>query len=254
MYPNQSDDRPDVETTLFLLPFALQISHPLHLEVLFLRKRLEIQARTSAKPQSKPSDRFLMRDRDTKFGETFTQSVSALGMEPLLRAYRSPWQNGFAERLIGSIRRECLDHVIVLNETHLRGILQECVRYYNTQRTSHSDQDSWLDHDSDGIMTSDLLIAGEAVYLISAFRIVECWVRRGGVSPSTREASAHSSQDPDLRTTDFVCRNAGRNRRNDTSLVGKLAELICNRKSQITTLSLHSIGEGAAGIFEYFKS
>jgi transposase InsO family protein len=76
-----------------------------------------------------------MRDRDLKFGEVFTDTVSALGMEPLLTAYRAPWQNGYAERLIGSIRRECLDHVNVLNEDHLRGILQQYVRYYNTQRT-----------------------------------------------------------------------------------------------------------------------
>jgi len=79
--------------------------------------------------------RILIRDRDMKFGDAFTETVSALGMEPILTAYRSPWQNGFAERLIGSIRRECLDHVIILNETHLRGILEGYVRYYNTQRT-----------------------------------------------------------------------------------------------------------------------
>jgi len=79
--------------------------------------------------------RFLIRDRDTKFGEAFAATVSALRMEPLLTAYRSPWQNGYAERVIGSIRRECLDHLIILNETHLRGILEGYVRYYNTQRT-----------------------------------------------------------------------------------------------------------------------
>ena len=79
--------------------------------------------------------RFLLRDRDAKFGEMFTDTVTALGIEPLLTAYKSPWQNGYAERLIGSIRRECLDHVIILNETHLRGILEQYVRYYNAQRT-----------------------------------------------------------------------------------------------------------------------
>ncbi len=79
--------------------------------------------------------RFLLRDRDAKFGEMFTETVAALGIDPLLTAYKSPWQNGYVERLVGSIRRECLDHLIVLNEEHLRGILQEYVRYYNTQRT-----------------------------------------------------------------------------------------------------------------------
>jgi len=69
--------------------------------------------------------RFLLRDRDAKFGEMFTDTVTALGIDPLLTAYKSPWQNGYAERLIVSIRRECLDHLIILNETHLREILQE---------------------------------------------------------------------------------------------------------------------------------
>jgi putative transposase len=79
--------------------------------------------------------RFLLRDRDTKFGDAFTQTVKALGIDPLLTAYTSPWQNGYAERLIGSIRRECLDHFIIMNQDHLRAVLEEYVRYYNTQRT-----------------------------------------------------------------------------------------------------------------------
>jgi putative transposase len=79
--------------------------------------------------------RFLLRDRDAKFGEMFVDTVTALGMDPLLTAYKSPWQNGYCERLIGSIRRECLDHLIIMNERHLRAILQDYVRYYNMQRT-----------------------------------------------------------------------------------------------------------------------
>jgi transposase InsO family protein len=79
--------------------------------------------------------KFLVRDRDGKFGEDFSNCVSALGIRPILTAYRSPWQNGHVERVIGSIRRECLDHMIIANETHLRGILQSYVHYYNTQRT-----------------------------------------------------------------------------------------------------------------------
>jgi transposase InsO family protein len=79
--------------------------------------------------------RFLIRDRDTKFGEAFATTVAALGMAPLLTAYRSPWQNGYCERLIGSIRRECLDHLIIMTESHLRAILQDYIHYYNTQRT-----------------------------------------------------------------------------------------------------------------------
>jgi putative transposase len=79
--------------------------------------------------------RFLLRDRDATFGDAFTETFTALGMDTLLTAYKSPWQKGYVERLLGSFRRECLDHVIVLNGTHLRGILQEYVRYYNSQRT-----------------------------------------------------------------------------------------------------------------------
>jgi len=79
--------------------------------------------------------KFLIRDRDNKFGELFTDTVKALGIRPIMTAYRSPWQNGYCERLIGSIRRECLDHLIIMNQSHLRGILQSYIRYYNTQRT-----------------------------------------------------------------------------------------------------------------------
>jgi len=79
--------------------------------------------------------KFLIRDRDKKFGELFTGTVKALGIGPILTAYRSPWQNGYCERLIGSIRRECLDHLIIMNESHLRAILRSHIHYYNTQRT-----------------------------------------------------------------------------------------------------------------------
>ena len=79
--------------------------------------------------------RFLIQDRDKKFGDEFAHSVAVLSIRPILSAYRSPWQNGYVERLIGSIRRECLDHVIIMNEGHLRKILNRYVHYYNTQRT-----------------------------------------------------------------------------------------------------------------------
>jgi transposase InsO family protein len=79
--------------------------------------------------------KFLIRDRDKKFGELFTDTLKALGIRPILTAYRSPWQNGYCERLIGSIRRECLDHLIIMDESHLWAILQSYIRYYNTQWT-----------------------------------------------------------------------------------------------------------------------
>jgi len=68
--------------------------------------------------------RYLIRDRDTIYGEDFRQRVQAMGIHEVLTAPRSPWQNAYAERLVGSIRRECLDHVIVLNEPSLRRILR----------------------------------------------------------------------------------------------------------------------------------
>ena len=76
--------------------------------------------------------RYLLRDRDTSYGIGFRNRVRAMGIEEVLTAPRSPWQNPYAERIIGSIRRECLDHVIIFNETHLRRLLS-C--YYHRSRT-----------------------------------------------------------------------------------------------------------------------
>jgi putative transposase len=82
------------------------------------------------------SPRFLMRDRDTKFGELSVRGNRFRScMDPILTAYRSPWQNVYCERLIGSIRRESLDHLIIMNESHLQAILKSYIHYYNTQRT-----------------------------------------------------------------------------------------------------------------------
>jgi transposase InsO family protein len=79
--------------------------------------------------------RYLLRDRDSIFGELFRSRVRGMGIEEVLIAYRSPWQNPFTERLIGSIRRECLDHVIVLGERHLKRVVGEYFRYYHRSRT-----------------------------------------------------------------------------------------------------------------------
>ncbi len=79
--------------------------------------------------------RFLIRDRDSIYGNAFQQRVKNMGIEEVLIAPRSPWQNPYAERLIGSIRRECLDHVIVLDERHLYRILRSYLDYYTRSRT-----------------------------------------------------------------------------------------------------------------------
>ncbi len=82
--------------------------------------------------------RFLVRDNDSIFGGEFSEQVKTLGIEEIRTAIRSPWQNSYCERLIGSIRRECLDHVIVLDEQHLRRVLRSYVGYYHSCRTHHS--------------------------------------------------------------------------------------------------------------------
>ena len=79
--------------------------------------------------------RYLLRDRDQIYGEEFRQRVKAMSIEEVITAFQSPWQNAYVERLIGSIRRECLDHVIVLGERHLRRILRSYFGYYHRSRT-----------------------------------------------------------------------------------------------------------------------
>ena len=78
--------------------------------------------------------RFLIRDRDAIYGEFFRQRIEHMGIEQVVTAYRSPWQNPYVERLIGSIRRECLNHVIVFNEAHVRRILASYFEYYHESR------------------------------------------------------------------------------------------------------------------------
>jgi len=78
---------------------------------------------------------YLLRDRDSVYGHVFRQRVKGMGVGEVLSAPHSPWQNPFAERLIGSIRRECLNHVLVLGESHLRRILARYFAYYHGART-----------------------------------------------------------------------------------------------------------------------
>jgi transposase InsO family protein len=79
--------------------------------------------------------RYLLRDRDHVYGAAFQQRVQHMGIEEMLTAPRSPWQNPYVERLIGSIRRECLDRVVILSERHLTRILTSSLAYYHTWRT-----------------------------------------------------------------------------------------------------------------------
>jgi transposase InsO family protein len=79
--------------------------------------------------------RYMIRDRDGAYGAAFIRRVAAMGIRDRPTSARSPWQNGYAERLIGSIRRECLDHVVVFGERHLRHLLASYQKYYNEVRT-----------------------------------------------------------------------------------------------------------------------
>jgi len=82
--------------------------------------------------------RFLLRDNDRIYDEEFSSRVTHMGIDEVTTACRSPWQNAYVRRVIGSIRRECLDHMIIFGENHLRHILAEYVGYYNNARTHQS--------------------------------------------------------------------------------------------------------------------
>ena len=107
--------------------------------------------------------RYLVRDRDRVYGDVAMRRIRAMGIRDKPIAPASPWQNGFAERLIGSIRRECLDHLVILGEAHLRRILGTYACYYNNVRTHRS-----LDKDAPafrpvqriGTITSHAILGG----------------------------------------------------------------------------------------------
>ena len=82
--------------------------------------------------------RYLLRDRDAVYSSGFQQRVGNLGIEEVKIAPRSPWQNPYCEPVIGSIRRDALDHVIVLHEPHLRRVLRSYMKYYHTWRVHRS--------------------------------------------------------------------------------------------------------------------
>jgi len=81
------------------------------------------------------AQKFLLFDHDSKFGRDVIEAARTLGSEPIRTAFRSPWQNGVAERWVGSCRRDLLDHVIVLNERHLKRLMAEYLGYYHEDRT-----------------------------------------------------------------------------------------------------------------------
>ena len=116
---------------------------------------------------------YLLRDRDQVYGQQFRHRVKGMGIEEVLTAPHSPWQNPFAERLIGSIRRECLNHVLVLGERHLRRILGCYFDYYHRARTHLS-----LDKDAPDVRAVEFPEAGRIVEILEVGGLHHRYVRQ----------------------------------------------------------------------------
>ncbi|MGB5415258.1 MAG: integrase core domain-containing protein [Polyangiales bacterium] len=104
--------------------------------------------------------RYVIGDRDKIYGAAFVRRVRALGIEQVLTAPRSAWQNPYCERVIGTLRRECLDHVIVLGAQHLRRILRKYLEYYHRSRTHLA-----LDKDAPGLRERESSDGGKVIAL-----------------------------------------------------------------------------------------
>src|SRR5712672_1701339 len=107
--------------------------------------------------------KYLLRDRDQIYGAVVTRRLGAMGIRDKPTAPASPWQNGFAERLIGSIRHECLDHIVVFGEAHLRRILRSYACYYNgirTHRSLEKDAPAVRPVQRTGILSSHAILGG----------------------------------------------------------------------------------------------
>ena len=102
--------------------------------------------------------RYLLRDRDPSYGADFSARAEAMGITEVITAPRSPWQKAYVERVIGSIRRECLDHIVIFNERHLHRVLSPYGDYYHRTRTHLS-----LDKDCPDPRPIQLRTAGRVV-------------------------------------------------------------------------------------------
>jgi len=139
-YMTRRGRRPPSQTWPFRLLFCFVIlSHDrrriLHVNVTaHPTAEWTAQQIVEAFPAGGTEPRYLLRDRDSIYSDWFRHRVAGLGIKEVVTAPQSPWQNPYAERVIGSIRRECLNHLIILGENHLRQILREYLRYYNESR------------------------------------------------------------------------------------------------------------------------
>jgi putative transposase len=138
------------------------------------------------RPRGRPC--YLIRDRDKVYGERFSRHAKTLEIREAVIAPRSPWQNAYAERVIGSIRRECLDHVVVIGERHLREILSKYVDYYNGTRTHLS-----LSKDAPEPRSVQLPSQGRVVKVPRVGGLASRVPAAGGVSPIGRINGRHTS-------------------------------------------------------------
>ena len=137
--------------------------------------------------------RYLLRDRDAVYGVAFSRRAQSMGIHEVKTAARSPWQNPYVERLIGTLRRECLDHVVVLNESHLRRLLSGYLIYYHGARTHLS-----LEKDAPEPRPVEHLDDGRIVEtpMVGASIIVTRARRRKTVRPAGGTGHAESSGRP----------------------------------------------------------
>src|SRR5215467_15183720 len=132
-----------VPTISFRLLYGLLILQHARRELLWVGVTAHPSAESIVGQLTEPygwqqAPRYIIRDRDCVYGDVFVRRLRAMGIRDRPIAPRSPWQNGHAERLIGSIRRDCLDHVVIRGEAHLRRVLATYADYYNELRTHRS--------------------------------------------------------------------------------------------------------------------
>jgi transposase InsO family protein len=143
--------------------------------------------------------RYLLRDRDRIFGYEFVNQVKAMGIQQVLSAPRSPWQRAYIERLIGSIRRECLDHFIVFNERTLKRHLSAYVAYYHTTRTHLALQKDCPE--------TRLYNLSNAARLYPYRKLVACIIATSAGPPDNLNRLFHCQRDPIVYRT-FLYRSA----------------------------------------------
>ena len=136
-----------VSTATFRLLYVLLVLSPDRRRILHFNVTAHPSAAWTAQQISEafPFDaapKYLVRDNDRIYGREFTDRIEGIGLVDIRISFHSPWQNPYVERLIGSIRRECLDHVVVLSERHLKRILTEYFRYHQEARPHQSLDDN----------------------------------------------------------------------------------------------------------------